>query len=292
MTDENTGFTLGTLAVALFSLTLPTTRFIIDHFDPVFIGLGRAVIAAIIAAGLLFFSSANWPDKRQFYQLIITAAGVVIGFPVFSAWAMQTLPAFHGGIMLALLPLATAIVGVFIAHERPSVGYWLAALGGCGLVLGFALLKGSGSFQTGDFALLAAIISAAVGYAVGGKLSREMSGWRVICWSLVIALPFILIPALLTMPDKLKSVPWSAWGGFLYLALFSQLFGFFLWNKGLALGGIAHVSQTQLLQPFFTLAFSSLLLAEKIDRISILFAVLVVTVVFIGKRMPVFQHKA
>lgn len=289
MNLENKGVMLGISGVILFSLTLPVTRLVIDHLDPFFIGLGRAAVAALVAAVLLLLNQSPIPDKNQFFQLALTASGVVIGFPVLSAWAMKTVDASHGGIMLGLLPLITAFASIFVSHERPSTGFWLAGLVGSGLVIGFALIKGSGSFQAGDIALVGAIICAAFGYAIGGKLSREMSGWKVICWSLVISFPFVLIPAVLTAPENPLILPLSVWSGFLYLALFSQLFGFFLWNRGLALGGIARVSQTQLLQPFFTLLFSVLLLAESIDTTSIVFALLVVITVAIGKRMPVYS---
>lgn len=290
MNNENKGLVLGICGVLLFSLTLPVTRFIIEYFDPVFIGLGRAVVAALVAAVLLLFSRSSLPTKKQFLQLAFIASGVVIGFPVLSSWAMKTVDASHGGIMLGLLPLITAFASVFVAQERPSPGFWLAGLIGSLLVIAYALFKGSGSFQAGDIALFGAIVSAAFGYAIGGKLSQEMSGWEVICWALVISFPFLLIPSILTAPQNPLALPIPVWTGFLYLALFSQLFGFFLWNKGLAQGGIARVSQTQLLQPFFTLLFSAILLAEIIDGISILFAFLVVITVAIGKRMPVY-HK-
>jgi len=245
MKNENTGFLLGLVAVALFALTLPATRYIIDYFNPVFIGLGRAVVAAVVAAGLLWITRSPLPAKQQLLPLAITSAGVVIGFPVFSAWAMQSVPASHGGIVLALLPLCTALVSIMVTHERPSRGFWLAAVAGSVLVIGFALIEGEGSLQAGDFALLAAIVSAAIGYAVGAKLSREMSGWSVICWALVIALPFILLPTILTLPEQVQQIPWTAWSGFLYLALFSQLIGFFLWYRGLheAFVGVFQVAE-------------------------------------------------
>lgn len=287
MSDETKGLWLGLCAVTLFALTLPATRFVIDHLNPFFIGLGRAVVAAVVAGLLLWLNGSALPSFRQFRWLAVTSLGVVIGFPLFSAWAMQTVDASHGGIVLALLPLATAMVSVLISHERPSTGFWLAAVCGSLLVLVFALLKGQGDLQLGDLALLGAVISAAVGYATGGKLSREMDGWQVICWSLLIALPFILLPALLSAPENLLNLPSQIWIAFLYLALVSQLLGFFLWNRGLAIGGVARVSQTQLLQPFITLLASMLLLGEAIDLISMLFCCLVVISVAIARRMPI-----
>ena len=290
MTNESKGMLLGLLGVVSFGLTLPATRFVVPYFDPVFIGLGRAVPAALVAAMLLLITRQPVPNRKQLYQLLVIAAGVVLGFPVLSAWAMQTVPASHGGVVLGLLPLATAVAGALISGEKPSLGFWVAGMAGSVLVIIYSLSQGGGWFHGGDLALLGAVLSAAIGYAVGGKLSREIGGWQVICWALVIGLPFIIAPAWIHAPQSVAHIHGSVWLGFLYLALVSQLFGFFLWNKGLAIGGVARVSQTQLLQPFVTIVASALLLSEAIDTATIVFALLVVGMVAVSKRMPIHER--
>ncbi len=291
MSDESKGMFLGLVGVVSFGLTLPATRFIIPYFEPVFIGLGRAVIASFVAALLLIATKQTRPSKNQFYQLLGVASGVVVGFPILSAWAMQTVPASHGGVVLGVLPLATAIVGSMVSNEKPSVAFWICGIVGSAVVIAYSLLQGVGEFQTGDFFLLGAIVSAATGYALGGKLSKEIGGWQVICWALVISFPFIIVPAWMEAPqDVVGSLPLNVILSFLYLALVSQLFGFFFWNKGLALGGVARVSQTQLLQPIVTLVASALLINETINVQTIVFATLVIVTVAIGKKMPIYQH--
>jgi len=289
MNNESKGMLFGLLGVLSFSLTLPATRFVIPYLDPIFIGLGRAVIAATFAVVLLMVMKQPIPSKNQFYRLAITAMGVVIGFPVFSAWAMQTVPASHGGVVLGVLPLATAIAAVLVSHERPSVGFWISGLLGGAIVTIYALLNGVGSLHIGDLFLFFSIVSAAIGYAVGGQLSKEMGGWQVICWALLISLPFIIGPTLIFAPADALDIPISVWLIFLYLALVSQLFGFFLWYKGLALGGIARVSQTQLIQPFLTIAAAALFINEFIDIKTIVFALLVTSAVVVGKKMPIYE---
>ena len=291
MSDESKGMFLGLVGVVSFGLTLPATRFIIPYFEPVFIGLGRAVIASFVAALLLIATKQTRPSRNQFYQLLVVASGVVVGFPILSAWAMQTVPASHGGVVLGVLPLATAIVGSVVSNEKPSVAFWICGIVGSAVVIAYSLLQGVGEFQTGDFFLLGAIVSAATGYALGGKLSKEIGGWQVICWALVISFPFIIVPAWLEAPQEaVGSLPLNVLLSFLYLALVSQLFGFFFWNKGLALGGVARVSQTQLLQPIVTLVASALLINETINVQTIVFATLVIVTVAIGKKMPIYQH--
>lgn len=290
MNDETRGMLHGFLGVAAFGLTLPATRYVAPYLDPVFIGLGRAVVAALVAAALLYATRQPVPSRQQFARLFVVGLGVVIGFPVLSALAMQTAPASHGGVVLGILPLATAIASVFVSHDRPSAGFWLFGVLGSVLVVVYALLEGVGRIQFADLALLGAVASAAIGYAVGGELSRQLGGWQVICWTLVLMCPIIVAPALWRAPAELAAVPVPIWLGFLYLALVSQLLGFFWWNKGLALGGVARVSQMQLLQPFVTLLASAAALREVITTETYVFAVLVVIVVAIGRRMPI--HKA
>ncbi|HRN83040.1 EamA family transporter, partial [Nitrosomonas europaea] len=71
------------------------------------------------------------------------------------------------------------------------------------------------------------------------------------------------------------------------LTVISQYLGFFPWYHGLALGGIAKVGQTQLLQPFLTIIASVLLLGEHADLMTWLVATLVVAVVAVGKHAQV-----
>ena len=291
MSNESKGMILGFLGVVAFGLTLPATRFIVPYFEPIFIGLGRAVMASVVAAFILITTKQSRPNRHQLMQLSVVALGVVVGFPVLTAWAMKTVPASHGGVVLGVLPLATATAAVMVSREKPSAGFWIFSLLGSIVVVTYSLLQGFGSFQLGDLFLIGAILCAGLGYALGGKLSKELGGWQVICWALVISFPFIIFPAWIQAPEEnFSNLPLNVLLSFLYLALVSQLFGFFLWNKGLALGGIARVSQTQLIQPFVTLLASAFLINETVSLQTILFAVLVVCIVAIGKKMPVYER--
>lgn len=277
---------LGLLGVAAFSLTLPATRVAVASLSPVFVGMGRVVVAALPAAIYLLFSRRGWPSRGQFKALVVVALGVAFGFPVLSAMAMREVAASHAGIMLGVLPLATAAAGAAFSGERPSLGFWAMALLGSLLVVAFALNEGGGSVSWADLALLAAVASAAVGYAEGTRLTRSLGGVQVISWAVVIVAPFLLIPAGLFAPASL-AVPPEAWLCFLYVSLVSQLLGFIPWYRGLALGGIARVGQTQLLQPFFTLAAAAFFLGESVDAMAVIFAVLVCGTVAVGRRMRV-----
>ena len=258
------GYLLGVMGVAIFALTLPFTRLAVGEMSPLFLSFGRTVAAAAVAGPLLLLTRQPWPSRREVKTLLVVAAGVVFGFPTLSAIAMQTVPASHGGVVLGALPLATAIMSVVFAGERPSLAFWAWAIAGSAAVVTFAIWDGGFQVHAGDVLLVLAALSAGMGYAAGGHLSKTLGGWQVICWALLIALP-VTLPLTLWLATGLSGQEsLTAWGCFAYLALMSQLAGFFAWNRGLALGGVAKVGQVQLLQTFMTLAASWLLLGEQL----------------------------
>ena len=231
-----------------FSATLPATRLAVAALDPVFVGLGRALFAAVLATALLAATRSPLPRRASWPRLAVVALGVVAGFPLLTAWAMRHVPASHGAVVVGLLPLATAVAGALLAHERPSRRFWTCAVAGSAVVVGYALWKGGGALHVADLLLVGAVIAAAIGYAEGARLAREIGGWQVISWALVLAAPFLAIPTW-RAAGGLADAPWTAWAGFAYVAVVSAYVGFFAWYKGLAEGGIAAVGQVQLLQP-------------------------------------------
>ena len=287
---ENAGMLLGLLGVVIFSLTLPATRAAVTYFDPFFVSAGRAVVAGFLAAMVLLIARAPLPAKADIPQLAVVAGGVVFGFPLFTTWAMLFVPAMHGAVVLALLPLATALAGALVAHERPSAGFWIIATLGSVAVMVFAIRQGGGRLQTADMALVAAVASAAIGYALGAKLSARLGGWQTISWSLVISLPVNMVICGAIFPHDLLDAPLPAWLGFAYISIFSMYVGFFPWYKGLALGGIARVGQVQLLQPFFTFIGAAWLIGETLTAETFGFAILVAVLVAAGRKMPIQRH--
>ncbi|AEG91616.1 DMT family transporter [Ramlibacter tataouinensis] len=296
--DEIRGLWLGLLGVAIFALTLPMTRLAVGtpeapQMSGVFIALGRAVVAALLSAGFLLATRAPWPRREDWWPLAITSAGVVFGFPLFTSIAMRHVEAVHASVIVGVLPLATAAVGAWLHRQRPSAGFWACAALGSVLVVLFALLRSgtSGlSLHPADALLLAAMACAAIGYGWGARLSQRMRAEHVICWALLIALPLTLPAAWSTRPQT--PLPAPAWWGFAYVAVFSMWLGFFAWYRGLALGGTVRVSQVQLVQPFLSMLFAVPLLGERLDAVTLGFAVAVIATVFIGKRMPVRPRAA
>jgi drug/metabolite transporter (DMT)-like permease len=282
---EHLGLVLGFIGMAIFGGTLPATRIAVLAIDPLALTALRTAIAGLCSLALLLMLRRPLPPRRLWPQLAIAMLGVCILFPFLMALAVRTVDASHGGVVLGILPIATALVAVTITHERPKPLFWIASIAGAALVVAFALRQGGGAFSAGDLLLFAAVAVAAIGYAFSGRLTAEMPGWEVISWVLVMALPISLPAAAFTMPADLPQMALKPWLAVLYVAIFSQWVGFFAWNAGLAIGGIARVSQVQLLQPFITFALAAFFNNETITPQILLFAAAVVATVAISTRM-------
>jgi len=259
------GWFNGLLGVVIFSGSLPATRIAVLDMDPFFLTFLRASIAGLLAAALIAGFREERPHRSQLVPLVIVALGVVVGFPLLTALALQHVTSAHSIVFLGLLPLTTAIFGVLRGGERPRPAFWIFSVLGSLLVVGFALSQHASASLTGDLLMFAAIIVCGLGYAEGAKLTRKLGGWQVISWALIVALPFMLIASFTTRPESFSAFSTSAWIALGYVSLFSMLIGFIFWYKGLALGGIATVGQLQLLQPFFGLGLSAALLHETVD---------------------------
>jgi drug/metabolite transporter (DMT)-like permease len=257
-------FFWGALGVLGFSFSLPATRLAVAELDGTVVGLGRGLAAAVLAALMLAATGQRLPPPRLRPRLALTALGVVVGFPLFSAWALTMVPAAHGAVIVGLMPAATAVMAALRGGERPSPAFWAASLLGLMAVLGFAVAQGAGRPQLADALILVAVVLGGLGYAEGGALARELGGWQVISWVLVLAAPVLLpLVAWRALEAGLSASP-AAWLCFAYVSLVSMYLGFFAWYHALALGGVARIGQLQLAQPVLTMLWSGMLLGERV----------------------------
>jgi drug/metabolite transporter (DMT)-like permease len=265
MMDRTTdGWGSGLLGVIIFSGSLPATRVAVGGFSPLFLTSARAAIAALLASALLIMFRQVRPARGDLGSLTVVALGVVVGFPLLTALALQHITSAHSIVFIGLLPLSTAIFGVLRGGERPKPAFWLFSCLGGATVAGFALFNSGAGSLVGDLLMVAAVLVCGLGYAEGATLSRKLGGWQVISWALLLSLPMMATLALVTMPGSWNGIGGPAWLGLAYVSIFSMLVGFVFWYRGLALGGIAGVGQLQLLQPFFGLALAGLLLHEPV----------------------------
>jgi drug/metabolite transporter (DMT)-like permease len=285
------GFGLAALGVLAFSFTFPATAFALRGFGPYLIGVGRAAVAAVLAAGTLRAVRAPRPRRDQWVPLGVVALGVIFGFPVLSTLALDrgSTPS-HAAVVIGLLPVATAMFAVVRAGERPSALFWAVSLAGAACVAAFTLRGGVGRFSVADTLLFGALLTGGLGYAEGGRLAREMPGSQVVSWALVLAAP-ITVPVTVALLAA-ERPRWSgqAVAGMAYVTGVSMFLGFFAWYAGMARAGVARAGQVQLAQPLLTLVWSRLFLGEHAGMSTVAAAVGVVLCVLAAQRARVSRN--
>jgi drug/metabolite transporter (DMT)-like permease len=274
--------------MCLFAGTLPATRLAVIGIEPLFLTAVRVSIAGLAGLAVLLATRRRVPPRMLWPAFLAAALCSVFFFPLSVALAMMTVPVAHGGIVLGVVPLATAAAAALLARERPSLGFWLAGVAGSIIVLAFIYRQSGGvGFATGDLFLVVTVVSGALAYTFSGRLSMLMPGWVVISWQVVIGLPFALLATLLLWPAGLAQVPASSWAGLAYVGLVSQYSAFFVFNAAMVRIGIARVGQIMLLQPFVIVVLALPVNHEAIRLETLLFAAAVVVIVFVGQRMRV-----
>jgi drug/metabolite transporter (DMT)-like permease len=289
--EETLGLWLGVLGVAIFAVTLPMTRLATGtaaapQLSPWFVTLGRAALAGVLSAAFLLITRSPVPARPHWKPLAMAMLGNAIGYPLLLAFALRTVSASHAAVVTALLPLVSAAVAAWVLHQRAARGFWVCAVAGSVLVVGFSVLRaqqhGGFGLEWADLLLVAAVLAASFGYIYGAQVTPALGAERVICWVCVLLLPVSLPATLVLWPQQ--PVAASAWLGFVYVGMFSMWIGFFAWYRGLALGGALRVSQTQLLQPFLSILAAVPLLGEPLDLTTLGFAAAVVATVVLGKQ--------
>jgi drug/metabolite transporter (DMT)-like permease len=286
--EETVGLLLGLVGVVCFSVSLPATRVAVKAFDATFVSFGRAVVAAVCSGLVLAVAQPKRPTGAQWKRLVFVAAGVVIGFPLFTGLALRHAAAGHGAVVIGLLPAATAGLSVVRAGERPSARYWFFAMLGMVAIAVLAFARSTTTeLAVGDVFFVLAVACAAVGYTEGAMLSRQLGGWQTISWSLLVALPVTLPLSVVGLRSISGDERWTAWAAFAYLGVVSMFLGFFAWYAGLAKGGIARVSQVQLIQPLLSVTWAVLFLHERVDVLLVVVAVVVLAAVFGSRRSAI-----
>jgi drug/metabolite transporter (DMT)-like permease len=284
------GYAFGALGVLIFALTMPMTRLAVGdasapQLPPAFVTAGRAAVAGVVGAAWLLLARAAWPARRDWPLLALSALGTVLLFPLGLAMALRDVPSMHASVVTGVMPLATAAIAALALRQRASAGFWACAIAGCALVVAFAVLAGGGHLIAADGWLALAVLGAGIGYVSGAQVSLRMPPAQTICWVLVLSLPLTLPAAWWSRPADASPIGAGAWAGFAYVSIFSMWLGFFAWYRGLALGGVMRVSQVQLLQPFVALLAAVPLVGERLEPLTLAFALAVLGVVLIGRRI-------
>ena len=176
MNKESKGIWLGLVGVVIFSMTLPATKIAVPDFGAIPLSFYRATLAGITALIYVLAKKISLPQKSDLPTLGMISILISFVFPISIAIAMQDLPSSHGGIVLGISPLLTALFATLRFGERPSRGFWITAIIGSTLVIAFSIKESGGALQLSDLALLLAAVSAS---NTAGIRTSSLPTWDV-----------------------------------------------------------------------------------------------------------------
>jgi drug/metabolite transporter (DMT)-like permease len=272
------GALFGLLGVVCFSGTPVATRAAAPAVGAVTLTCARIVVAAALGGLLLWWRRPIvWPGRALVPRLLALGIGVAVLYPLCLALAVERVPASHAAVVLALVPVATAVAATVRSGERPQPLFWAASATGVAAVAAFALTQAGGAIRLADVLLVVSVIGGAVGYAEGADAARAIGATAALCWGLILMAPGAAVGlACGLVADPPGDLSAGAWAGLAYACVVAMFLGSVLWYAGLARGGTARVGQINLAQPLLAIVWAALLLDEQIGRAVPLTAVAVV----------------
>ncbi|PWV75781.1 Permease of the drug/metabolite transporter (DMT) superfamily [Prauserella marina] len=256
----------GMLGVLCFSGTAVATRVAGPVFGPVVLTCSRIVIAAALGmVTLTILRRWQWPGRKLLPSVLIAGLGMGVGYPLFLTLALVEAPAYHGAVVIGLVPAATALLAAARNRERLSGRFWFGCAVGFSAVLIFGLAESGFTVRLADLWLLAAVVSTAIGYVEGARVSAAIGAVPALCWAMILLAPFAAIVGIVAASaGDFGTISWSAWLGFGYAGVLSMFLGSVFWYRGLAAGGTGRIGQLNLAQPFLAIVWAALLLGEHI----------------------------
>ncbi|NCW71258.1 MAG: DMT family transporter [Proteobacteria bacterium] len=152
LSNENKGFIFGFVGIIIFSITPVATKIALGYnnsqLSAEFITFGRSALAGNLALLYLFFFRKKIPKLKYLFNFSIIAFCLSVVFPLTLSFGLIYSTSIHAGVILAFLPLATAIFASFYFKQKASKSFWLCAFFGSIIVVIYILLHNENSNTT------------------------------------------------------------------------------------------------------------------------------------------------
>ncbi|HLZ03717.1 MAG TPA: DMT family transporter, partial [Bradyrhizobium sp.] len=225
----------------------------------------------------------------QWLQLLVSALGGFVLFPVLFGLGVRYTSASHAALVLAVTPLFTGLIASAVERRAPGRTWWLGAglafAGEVALVAFRSDLAQSDASLGGDMLVLTACVSASAGYVAGARLAHAITTWAATFWGIGLGGAILLpLAAMRLGPQAWSHAGALGWSAIAYLALGSTIAGYICWYWALQRGGIARIGATQFSQPLIALGFAVAVLREPLTAPLIIAALLIVAGVALAQR--------
>ncbi len=273
-----TTYTLLVLACVFWGVGFPIAKIGVEYIHPFSFAFIRFFLVSIFFVVFFKLSPFNLALKlkENFSILLLMALTGILLYGIFFLFALKFAKASDVSLISGANPIITSIVAYLILKEKTG------ALGVLGILisfLGVAFIVSNGtintlinlSFNSGDLLMLFATTMWAFYSVLTKKALLRLDIFEAVCLTSFIG-SLMFLPLALSFGNLLSlgSYPIVGWLSVLYMALFSTIFAFSAWYKGIEQIGASRSSIFVNLVPVFGVLTSIVLLKESLKLYEIL----------------------
>jgi drug/metabolite transporter (DMT)-like permease len=263
---DRRSWTMLLLLAAIWGASYMFIKIGVRDLSPAMVAWVRIVLAALVLVPIAALRGQLGMPGARVWVIFVLAAVQVAGPFLLIAEGEEEISSSLAGILVASVPLFTALLAIRVDHEERSQGarMWgvVAGLAGVALLLGVDL-SGTSAEALGG----AAILLASLGYAIGGFIAKHgLAGappTGIAAWVMVASTVILAPAALITAPAEAPGLgPVAA---VIALGVLGTGIAFAIFYGLMARVGPARTFVVTYLAPAFAVAYGALLLDEAIS---------------------------
>jgi drug/metabolite transporter (DMT)-like permease len=273
-----------------WSLNYVVGKVALREFPPVLLTCLRTTIAGAFILPIYLWRECGKPSawtSRELGELLLLGIYGVIANQLFFVLGLAWTSVAHAAVIMTLMPILVLLLAAFLGQERITarkvLGMIIAAAG-VG-VLQLERKSGSGATLLGDFCTFLCGISLAV-FTVRSKQLMKRFGSLMINSVAYIGGSLAIAPLTIWLSVRYGAgrASAAAWWSVAYMAVFSSVLAYFIYNYALTYMPASRASAVSYLQPLGATLLAVLLLGEPITTALAIGGILVLTGVFVTER--------
>lgn len=280
------------LTVLFWSLAYVLTRLTLHYFSAFPLGFLRYAAASCALLVIVFIAKIKTPKKADVKWFL--AAGFFGFFLYMIAFnkGCETVTAATGSVIIATVPVITALLARFVYGEKLSVIQWVATAVEFSGVAVLTLMDHAFSMNSGLIWLLLAAVSLSVYNLLQRKLTKTYSGVQASAYSIFAGTAMLAV----FLPASVREARGAPPVQLLYiviLGVFSSAIAYATWAQAFKKAKqTSSVSNYMFVTPFLTTLLGFVLAGEKPDLPTIAGGAVILTGVFIFNFAGRFHRRA
>jgi drug/metabolite transporter (DMT)-like permease len=254
------------VTIIFWSLAYVLTRLTLQYFSVFSLGFLRYFVASCALAVIAVFIKMKPPHKSD-WTWFLTAGAVGFFFYIIAFnKGEETVTAAAGSIMIATVPVITALLARFVYREKLCSYQWMAIVIEFSGILVLTLMNGVFSINIGLLWLFLAALALSIYNLLQRKLTKSYSALQASAFSIFFGTALLAI----FLPASIREVSYVPGIQLIYIAvlgIFSSAIAYFSWSKAFEKAKqTSQVSNYMFITPFLASILGFLIAGEVPDR--------------------------